>query len=160
MQALLAIRKQPRLTVCEDFESVAPGECAICLNPLSDLDPDLAKKPGSGVCLSGKGLLRLPCKHTYHSACAEAWFARNDACPLCRTNSGELRRCTRIFIKSTSTPERVWPMRVQHGTPTSPMSPALRDPSSPTLFTLRAAPRGDSGDTGSTEDSTWIQLEL
>merc|ERR1711920_814643 len=42
------------------------------------------------------GLLRLPCKHTFHASCANRWMARELSCPMCREPIGRLAKCTRI----------------------------------------------------------------
>jgi hypothetical protein len=96
---------QPKLSVCDDLEVAAPGTCAICLEKLSDLEPLFAQKPRKGMGMSGKGLLRLPCGHTYHGICAENWFTREETCPLCRHQRCDLKRCTRICVKPGSAQE-------------------------------------------------------
>lgn len=93
-------RSEPRCFVCDDLEAAAPGTCAICLDKLCELDPEIAKKPSKGAPMFGAGLLRLPCGHTFHGTCAENWFLRNETCPMCRDKRCELKLCTRICLRS------------------------------------------------------------
>jgi hypothetical protein len=99
-------RTQAKLLVVNDFATTSPGECAICLDKLCNLDPELAQKPCKGSNLSGKGLLRLPCGHTFHGACAEGWFSRHDTCPLCRCKDLHIGKCTRLCAKPNASVTR------------------------------------------------------
>lgn len=45
-------------------------ECVICMNPLG----------------CGERVMRLPCRHVFHSDCIHSWFLKNQSCPLCRVN--------------------------------------------------------------------------
>jgi len=44
--------------------------CPICTDPLID------------------DLMKLPCRHIFHTGCIEEWFERSNRCPLCNQTSG------------------------------------------------------------------------
>merc|ERR1711971_170945 len=78
---------QPKVTLCDDLGAAAPGECVICLEELAGLPAEAAYMPARGIkvpCCTGIGLLRLPCKHTFHASCAHKWMLREVNCPMCR----------------------------------------------------------------------------
>ena len=59
-------------TGCKDAgegDSMSP-ECSICLERCGDAD----------------GLIRLHCKHVFHSACLEQWLRSHGDCPYCRAS--------------------------------------------------------------------------
>merc|ERR1719265_2729111 len=96
------VKKRP--DVSEEIELMVPSECSICLGPLTDL-PDLVSECSSlgpnPICHPGfahwlalnSGLLRLPCNHTFHGACAARWLSMSSACPICRCSIEGLKRC-------------------------------------------------------------------
>lgn len=90
---------KPQLVLCDSLEAEADGECAICLDLLSELPAESAQAPTSpkGVCVAG--LLRMPCKHTFHGACADKWMMREVNCPVCRYEVKDLRQCQRICLR-------------------------------------------------------------
>jgi hypothetical protein len=93
---------QPQLVLCCKLETAAPGNCAICLERLAALSCEHALMPDPNKTFYGRGLLRLPCKHTFHASCAEAWLHSKSTCPMCRQrcDSSDLGRCTRICLRS------------------------------------------------------------
>lgn len=95
----------PRLVECSSLETVAPGDCAICLERLSGLTHELAVVPDGNGSFYGRGLLRLPCMHTFHASCAEAWLHANATCPMCRQTCEkcDMGRCTRICLSTEET---------------------------------------------------------
>jgi Ring finger domain len=61
------------------------------------LDEPLEEAPldGCAICLERRhGLIvRLPCDHTFHCACALHWVHAKKTCPLCRGRVDSLREC-------------------------------------------------------------------
>lgn len=51
---------------CKVVVLMAPEVCSVCLEDMT-------------------GTLQLPCGHSFHTVCIEAWFRRNLTCPTCRT---------------------------------------------------------------------------
>jgi len=49
--------------------------------------------PTCSICLdeyeNGDDLTRLPCQHTYHTQCIDAWCSNHVRCPLCNANLDE-----------------------------------------------------------------------
>jgi hypothetical protein len=37
-----------------------------------------------GICFETDNLIKLDCKHTYHTNCLNEWIKDNNTCPLCR----------------------------------------------------------------------------
>jgi len=96
-----------KVVLCDDFVSVVSGECAICLDELSCIPevaaPELAARGSrSSKSAPSAGLLRLPCKHTFHGSCADRWMAREISCPMCRKPIGNLGRCERFCLVAPS----------------------------------------------------------
>ena len=58
--------KQQQLIVYKKSKEVE--DCSVCLGAL---------KPGTRV-------LKLACKHTFHTKCIEQWFKKAHVCPNCR----------------------------------------------------------------------------
>ncbi|CAL8248172.1 unnamed protein product [Lota lota] len=56
---------KPRITYNEDVLNKAAGECAICLEDLTQ----------------GEIIARLPCLCIYHKGCIDEWFEVNRSCP-------------------------------------------------------------------------------
>ncbi|XP_056449064.1 E3 ubiquitin-protein ligase znrf2 [Gadus chalcogrammus] len=56
---------KPRITYNEDVLNKAAGECAICLDDLTQ----------------GETIARLPCLCIYHKGCIDEWFEVNRSCP-------------------------------------------------------------------------------
>lgn len=56
---------------CEEFnpdsQEGSCDSCAVCLNDFEE----------------GDMLRRLPCNHSFHTACVDKWLTRNKVCPLC-----------------------------------------------------------------------------
>lgn len=52
--------------------TTASGQCAVCLDEMAE-----------------QACARLPCEHTFHSACVETWLQTHDSCPLCRDSLNE-----------------------------------------------------------------------
>lgn len=93
-----------KIVLCTDLETVAPGECAICLDALADLPATSVRLPptvSKGSPLCEVGLLRLPCGHIFHSACAERWMTREVHCPMCRRPVGSMSKCTRLCLQES-----------------------------------------------------------
>jgi len=78
--------RKPVQMVCQDFSTVANGDCSICLCDLADDD--------------GKGILRLPCSHTFHEPCISDWLDKSMQCPVCRSESPDIRECTHFVRQS------------------------------------------------------------
>merc|ERR1711865_1205079 len=60
-----------RLTKTACAEDGTRLTCSVCLDSMR----------------AGQSVVRLPCAHTFHSACLKAWFCKQNAhnrCPLCR----------------------------------------------------------------------------
>lgn len=101
----------PRAKVlfCKDLEAAAPGNCAICLEGLIGELPE---------CRS-RGLLRLPCGHVFHGACAEPWLVREATCPMCRQPVDSLRECVRLqrasSLQARAAPEAGLPAAAEAG---------------------------------------------
>lgn len=75
-------------------------DCAICLGSLVNTRVN-EKSAGPNVSLgtfADEALLRLPCEHIFHDACASQWVLQEDACPLCRRVVGNLRQCERLYF--------------------------------------------------------------
>jgi Ring finger domain len=47
-------------------------------------------------------IIRLPCAHTFHSACALRWVHSKKTCPVCRFQVNSLTRCE--FLETSSEP--------------------------------------------------------
>eukprot|EP00559_Dactyliosolen_fragilissimus_P005706 CAMPEP_0184856060 /NCGR_PEP_ID=MMETSP0580-20130426/1215_1 /TAXON_ID=1118495 /ORGANISM="Dactyliosolen fragilissimus" /LENGTH=140 /DNA_ID=CAMNT_0027350831 /DNA_START=164 /DNA_END=586 /DNA_ORIENTATION=- len=56
--------------------------------------------PTCSICLgeyeNGDDLTRLPCQHTYHTQCVDAWCSNHVRCPLCNANLDEESSSTSI----------------------------------------------------------------
>jgi len=67
-----SIASLPSAPLLEDSldESGEPNECSICLEPL----------------VKGADCSRLPCAHTYHTACVAEWLRHVNTCPVCKTS--------------------------------------------------------------------------
>mmetsp|Transcript_17910 Transcript_17910/g.34462 ORF Transcript_17910/g.34462 Transcript_17910/m.34462 type:complete len:310 (-) Transcript_17910:421-1350(-) len=90
---------EPKLVIVDSFDAEAPGDCAICLDPLASLPAELAHVASGPVrrMPADLGLLRFHCGHMFHATCAEHWMRRELLCPLCRRQVG-LGSCTRICL--------------------------------------------------------------
>jgi hypothetical protein len=91
---------KPTNSFCADLEAEAPGDCAICLERLTEA-PDMQLHKGYQLCCfrwldEEGGPLRLPCEHVFHEACARRWMAEESSCPLCRQPIDDLRQCARL----------------------------------------------------------------
>jgi len=73
---------RPLRQSCADLRQAAPGDCPICLCPLAED--------------AGEGLLRLGCRHTFHSACIRSWLDQRDQCPVCRHPMPCIRECVHL----------------------------------------------------------------
>eukprot|EP01147_Barroeca_monosierra_P000579 gene579-3896_t len=56
-------------SLCSDDTEIGE-QCAVCLQPFE----------------VGQQARRLPCTHTFHSECIDAWLETAPTCPTCRTN--------------------------------------------------------------------------
>lgn len=82
-----------KLVYCADMDDLAtrgPGECAICLDTLAEMEDDAA---------CTHGLLKLPCGHLFHGSCADRWMTREVSCPMCRKPVGSLAHCERFVLR-------------------------------------------------------------
>ncbi|KAL0864983.1 hypothetical protein Bca101_044101 [Brassica carinata] len=61
-----SVESMPRVVIGKDEER--GGSCPICLEEWSE----------------GDVAAEMPCKHEFHSKCAEEWLGRHATCPLCR----------------------------------------------------------------------------
>jgi hypothetical protein len=75
-------------------------DCAICLGSLVNTHTNATNADPSDSLgtLTDEALLRLPCEHIFHDACASQWVLQEDACPLCRRVVGNLRKCERLHF--------------------------------------------------------------
>jgi hypothetical protein len=62
--------RQPSLTP-EEAEASSTTTCTVCLGDYEEGD---------------KLRALLPCSHTFHMTCIDAWLDTHDTCPICRTN--------------------------------------------------------------------------
>lgn len=102
--ALLFPEPPAQIVLSEDLEASCPGECVICLEQLADLAKEHAYMVEN--CSKGMhqiGLLRLPCEHTFHAACAASWMAQDIRCPTCRSKFSNFKNCKRICLKPGAT---------------------------------------------------------
>lgn len=90
------------------LESVASGDCAICLVSLTDIRrsgasigqvsvaglEEASRELEGGHQEKTFGLLELPCKHVFHRPCIDRWFMADDKCPMCRSTVPGLEHCT------------------------------------------------------------------
>mmetsp|Transcript_93859 Transcript_93859/g.265526 ORF Transcript_93859/g.265526 Transcript_93859/m.265526 type:complete len:318 (-) Transcript_93859:97-1050(-) len=92
-----------KLLLCDDLAAAAPEKCAICLDDLANLPAELACGPPPRCkAHPTSGLLRLPCRHTFHGCCLDRWLTREVSCPMCRQPVGCLSRCVRICLRPGS----------------------------------------------------------
>jgi len=104
LRRILTKPPKARLTLCDDLAVDAPGECAICLEELANLSPELACAPVNlQKVLPTHGLLRFQCGHTFHSCCADRWMMQEVSCPMCRQPIGSLTQCQRICLRHDAT---------------------------------------------------------
>lgn len=89
-----------QLILSDDLEASCPGECVICLEQLADLEEDLAYMvENCSKDMRKRGLLRLPCEHTFHAVCADSWLAQDTSCPTCRSKFSNFKNCKRICLR-------------------------------------------------------------
>ena len=62
---------------------VTDSTCSICRCDLMD---DVVCDLVDGVEAPQTNIMRLPCNHTFHGACARSWFSLHQTCPICRNN--------------------------------------------------------------------------
>ena len=74
------------IDVSEPSDMEVMGMCPICLETLSETDPedpsrdvqeDLTEEPNMAV--------KLKCGHVFHRMCLQEWLQKNMTCPICRT---------------------------------------------------------------------------
>jgi Ring finger domain len=108
-------RIRSHLSDLEQMTNMAIAELRQLQNPHFDtvrneipmaLDESLGE-PTSAVCafcLEGccGYIIRLPCTHTFHSACALRWVHTKKTCPVCRIQVNSLTRCE--FLETSSEP--------------------------------------------------------
>lgn len=84
----------------ESFGEVCARECSVCLGALAE-PPCCTKDVELGDRAWCSSVLRLPCEHHFHGACAGGWLLRHASCPLCRCQvSGGLESCVVVVLEA------------------------------------------------------------
>jgi hypothetical protein len=61
----------------EHVTDLPKSDCSICYNEFND----------------NEDILKLKCKHIYHSECIRKWASTSSTCPICRYNIIECKNC-------------------------------------------------------------------
>lgn len=99
--------EMPTMRLVDELEEVFPAdvECIICLDLLAELAIEQLRAPSAGdrqpSSIRGRGILRLPCGHPFHSCCLGEWLDRGEArCPTCRAPFPGLSKCECIVLRA------------------------------------------------------------
>ena len=79
---IFMVSKEDSLVVERLLEEKRPGGIAASLvcSGIPELCCSICQEPMA----EGEEVLKLPCRHCYHSECVHTWLHKNNSCPMCR----------------------------------------------------------------------------